>query len=676
MSVTEENIQNWSASVEVGERIVDLITGRIYRHLPNAIKELISNAWDADAKSVTVSVDLDARSITVSDDGRGMSKKELEEYPSIARSVKNEKDKTPGGRPYIGNFGVGIFSALAFCKKAIIETKQEGSDQIHRLDIPTDRWMYEDGKRKSASENKLDIKFKGITHVDPKRTKEHGTAVVLEGIFPIDWNELISVSPDTKQSRLKDLKEYLCQSTPIGYSPDAQPYSDFFSLSKDYPPMNVFFEGERLYRKNITCSNGDFPRVLDKSEHCVIGDGAIICKYMILSPLETVEPKRMGGLQKRMKNVAVGVPEYFDLFESSPKLYGRARYITGEIHILKGLEDELRVDRGGFLPGIEYSKMREFFKDKIIAASDKLEEYAEAEKYLGALAYKSRVPLARAKYGFLADSSVKEGTKRNLSRKTSKENLERGLRRCLLKLGYTIEIREGVNQKISADHENKVVYLTADVVTNIDDFTHTESPSGEKDLKPQSTGSVPREGKFFADIDRRGLNAGEKRDINLLVVLNELHSISTEKTASKDKRGKKFIFQKFPILSSMLMRAAYEQSIHLLIQKADLKKELDAYLKKKDEKNERPYKKRRIYTLSEEEEFITSVIQRDELFSEDLRKQFLAVKDHRHRRILNDNVHAPGKIKPSATSVEDIAKGGLLYFIQEVVDYEKPEIQS
>lgn len=86
-----------------------------------AIKELIWNACDADAKNIEVSFDYDGilgaetvSDIYVKDDGHGIAFDRIEEYfGKYGRSQKTYSDKSPAGRIYHGKLGQGRYKSLA-----------------------------------------------------------------------------------------------------------------------------------------------------------------------------------------------------------------------------------------------------------------------------------------------------------------------------------------------------------------------------------------------------------------------------------------------------------------------------------------------------------------------------------------------------------------------------------
>ena len=86
-----------------------------------AIKELIWNACDADAKNIEVSFSYDGipgaetiSDVYVKDDGHGIVYERAEEYfGKYGRSQKTYADKSPGGRIYHGKLGQGRYKSLA-----------------------------------------------------------------------------------------------------------------------------------------------------------------------------------------------------------------------------------------------------------------------------------------------------------------------------------------------------------------------------------------------------------------------------------------------------------------------------------------------------------------------------------------------------------------------------------
>jgi hypothetical protein len=97
----------------------------IYKPFVKAFKELISNAYDADAKTITVTVSDDFSTIEVLDDGLGMTPYGFHE--SFARlggsTAWLHGGRSPGGRPRIGYKGIGFLSVARYCGSLHVETR-------------------------------------------------------------------------------------------------------------------------------------------------------------------------------------------------------------------------------------------------------------------------------------------------------------------------------------------------------------------------------------------------------------------------------------------------------------------------------------------------------------------------------------------------------------------------
>lgn len=128
--------------LETDEKVLARVTDGIYRLPGSAIRELISNAYDADAENVIIDTDVPRfQTITVRDDGNGMSVETLVNLlnhvgASAKRSSKgkslevtDEKDSSLSknkNRKLIGKIGIGLFSVAQLTRDFDIITKQKG----------------------------------------------------------------------------------------------------------------------------------------------------------------------------------------------------------------------------------------------------------------------------------------------------------------------------------------------------------------------------------------------------------------------------------------------------------------------------------------------------------------------------------------------------------------------
>jgi len=96
----------------------------IYKPFIKAFKELISNSYDADAKTIAVSLSDDFRSLDVVDDGIGMTPYEFHhDFARLGGSTAWLRGgKSPSGRPRIGYKGIGFLAVARYCSALHVET--------------------------------------------------------------------------------------------------------------------------------------------------------------------------------------------------------------------------------------------------------------------------------------------------------------------------------------------------------------------------------------------------------------------------------------------------------------------------------------------------------------------------------------------------------------------------
>jgi hypothetical protein len=132
------------------QRVLARITDGIYRQPASALRELISNAYDADATEVIILTDAPRFGmISVRDDGTGLSPEVLEHLiQHIGGSAKRttegkdlgvtdqaDENRSPGGRQLIGKMGIGLFSVAQFTRHFLIITKTKGDSHRTIADI-------------------------------------------------------------------------------------------------------------------------------------------------------------------------------------------------------------------------------------------------------------------------------------------------------------------------------------------------------------------------------------------------------------------------------------------------------------------------------------------------------------------------------------------------------------
>ena len=140
------------------KRLLDLMINSIYTNKEIFLRELISNASDAEDKlyykslsegitglsrsdlSIRITPDKEAGTLTISDNGLGMTEEELNQNlgticksgSRLFKSETEEGDTAAEDIDIIGQFGVGFYSAFMVADKVEVVSKAYGEDIAHK----------------------------------------------------------------------------------------------------------------------------------------------------------------------------------------------------------------------------------------------------------------------------------------------------------------------------------------------------------------------------------------------------------------------------------------------------------------------------------------------------------------------------------------------------------------
>lgn len=162
--------------------LVEQLGAQMYPSVTSTIAELISNAWDADAKNVWVTIPFGqlrepGAQITVVDDGLGMTHDEArDQYLKVGRKrrVELDSDKTPGGRLLHGRKGIGKLAAFGTAKVLECHTITSSGQVRFKLNY--------DNIRQTRADSYYEVEPPEIPDpiTDPRgRSLEHGTCIIL-----------------------------------------------------------------------------------------------------------------------------------------------------------------------------------------------------------------------------------------------------------------------------------------------------------------------------------------------------------------------------------------------------------------------------------------------------------------------------------------------------------------
>lgn len=197
-----------STILRTDERVIARVTDGIYRQPGSALRELIVNAYDADATQVVVKTDAPRFGrIEVTDNGRGMSPEVLshllfhiggsakrhEDGRTLGITAENNSLHSPKGRRLIGKIGIGLFSVSQLTRSFQIITKMQGDDFRTVATIILRQYADEEDVTEEGGKHKYESGKVNIWREKAADINSHGTTIVLTNIRP--------QARDTLQSR-------------------------------------------------------------------------------------------------------------------------------------------------------------------------------------------------------------------------------------------------------------------------------------------------------------------------------------------------------------------------------------------------------------------------------------------------------------------------------------------
>ncbi|MBU2894226.1 ATP-binding protein [Colwellia sp. D2M02] len=256
--------------LETDDKVLARVTDGIYRLPGSALRELISNAYDADADNVYVETDAPRfETMSIRDDGNGMS---ISTLVNMLRHIGGSAKRTDKGkelkvtddldnslslnkkRKLIGKIGIGLFSVAQLTRDFEIVTKQAGSDFYLRAKVQlfnfSDEAVNSDAKENSERGKSFQTGSVKIWKESTDNISAHGTDILLfnikqsakEQLKSVDvWgqteNETVAENVSDENSFMDSSKAMLPQFH-IGYLTNKegiQEYDDEYTSSPSLP---------------------------------------------------------------------------------------------------------------------------------------------------------------------------------------------------------------------------------------------------------------------------------------------------------------------------------------------------------------------------------------------------------------------------------------------------------
>ncbi len=214
---TGELVKLW---LDTDDRVLARVTDGIYRQPASAVRELLANAYDADATEVVVITDTPRYSeILVRDNGNGMtapvlinlikhiggSAKRTPVGQELGITSPNDSKLSPGGRKLIGKIGIGLFSVSQLTRQFTIITKPKDEDFRYKATVTLHRYTDEElGDAKPGK--KFITGTTVITSEVAEKDEASGTTIVLGALIPRVkeilqskdiWDALLNPQQDT-----------------------------------------------------------------------------------------------------------------------------------------------------------------------------------------------------------------------------------------------------------------------------------------------------------------------------------------------------------------------------------------------------------------------------------------------------------------------------------------------
>ena len=359
--------KKFKTNLHVDKNIIALLSTSTYqKSFSSAIRELVSNAYDADSLSVFITISKDYKEIEILDDGNGMTSTEFDKYLTIAGTKSSATHTRKYKRKRIGQFGVGFLSIFPFCKSLEIATTVENSDEVLFATIPA--IDYQEGGNHFVE----NIPIYGNIIEDKSQKLKHYTRIRL--INPTHAIKQYFTRTDTKKrdsiltkEPYEKFKWELQEDLPISFDPKKKSFQ--FSKYDEPIEISIFLNKERLYRNEL-CAN-----VLESGNKTISG---IKCSYIFTTNYKSILPQEARGIKRRVNNVGIGGRTDFGL--KRDRGFSRLHWLEGEVHFSEEIKGSLTLSRDEFVSSPLVDELNDFFASKLKNWAYYVEDVAEAEK--------------------------------------------------------------------------------------------------------------------------------------------------------------------------------------------------------------------------------------------------------------------------------------------------------
>jgi hypothetical protein len=366
--------------IKVHEKALAHLSRGLYRSPASALRELVSNAWDANATEVRLTTNYPLfLQLAIEDNGNGFTRDEFENIMGggIGNSQKRPiESPLLYGRPTIGRLGIGMLGIAQICGAfTLISKPRQGQGfraRVRLYDLLKERLDRDD--ELLVREEEVDVGEYTIEAFDPEQSR-YGTVLIADDLHPtfvrsfqsslkyerfkepsFDWKKCLRVVSSVHS--LQELGDYwrllweLAASCPVPYvASNALPKRLAAEEQRILESYNfkVIVDGIQLYKPvNLRGNDGGYTAHKIEDQHQRIYSRDLrFHGYVVVQEGAQLRPDELRGIMIRVKNVGIGYydPSLLDYrFNEGP----RSRWVTGEIFVDEGLENALNIDRDSF----------------------------------------------------------------------------------------------------------------------------------------------------------------------------------------------------------------------------------------------------------------------------------------------------------------------------------------
>ena len=415
--------------ISVADITIAQLSRGLYRSNATAFKELVSNAYDADATIVRIDTNYpEFDFLSCVDNGTGMSLEQFQRYfndEGIGSCIKrkNKRDRTEKfNRPVIGRLGIGMLAIGQLCHSFEIESHYEGENgegeayhaEIVLLDLPipdkeeiirnddmgtkeiqVGTWEYQiidydetkKGFRIYSSDVRNTFRREMRLSISEKDRKK----------ISFSLSDLHSEFYDKSNKSVRDCKPYLetiwelAILCPIAYYGEKEEYpinlatfkpqekeSEEFQQAVQFiqnrqeqflkETFRVIFDGIELRRHiQLPTEEEITPKLyFIEFDESVFGFRLKFSGYFFAQVSKGIKPLELNGVQIRLRGVGIGGYDSTFLRYYKELETIRWRWASGEIFVDEGLESALNIDRDSFNEHDEhFKKLQSVLHDKL-----------------------------------------------------------------------------------------------------------------------------------------------------------------------------------------------------------------------------------------------------------------------------------------------------------------------